>query len=621
MSLEQKRAELERKRQELELKKQRIALARQMKQNTEEAVVPVSNETPRLRQIKTPRAAATLRSTETKIESTEDIDAFLRQQFGVDPEKFTPRVVEPILQPSLNLASVGGSTAPTQQSAAHTAKQPKWEKLKQLKITNEIATATILPKNTQCYSKNVQTIESSLAAQDEAEDKEDVLPSNAGLSDTGSNAWQDVDKDNNTLQDDENTSELDEETVREIEESQSYKEFINRASLFIERCLAAPYNSLQTIMMEKNSKDIEGVNLFGKFTDRVAKHRAVTSVSWSRKHPELFVASYYSRSDVVEYPEGVVLIWNLNLPTRPEHVFHCEEPISCATFYKYDENHIIGGTYSGQIAMWDIRAKETPEFKSVINTKSHTNPIFGLEIIGTKNSHNIVSLSTDGRLCVWTYVKGTITQTQVLDLVVLDESNTKIRKEIVAFALAFPENEANKYFVGGENGSLYLCTRFGSQNGIDKRYDGHFGPITGIDCHPSGDVDFSDLIISSSMDWSVKLWSQKSTKPIFSFDEFDDYVYDVKWSPRHPAVFATVDGTGKLKLWNLNRNTEEPVHTIQVSHRALNKLQWKADGCKIAVGAGGAGGTVFIYSLKDEQFTPQDEDWSKFEQVLVEMHK
>lgn len=45
-------------------------------------------------------------------------------------------------------------------------------------------------------------------------------------------------------------------------------------------------------------------------------------------------------------------------------------------------------------------------------------------------------------------------------------------------------------------------------------------------------------------------------KPLYSFEGADDYVYDVKWSPNHPALFGSVDGTGKFSLWNLNVDTE-----------------------------------------------------------------
>lgn len=44
--------------------------------------------------------------------------------------------------------------------------------------------------------------------------------------------------------------------------------------------------------------------------------------------------------------------------------------------------------------------------------------------------------------------------------------------------------------------------------------------------------------------------------PLYSFEQADDYVYDVKWSPTHPALFASVDGGAKFDLWNLNADTE-----------------------------------------------------------------
>ena len=88
-------------------------------------------------------------------------------------------------------------------------------------------------------------------------------------------------------------------------------------------------------------------------------------------------------------------------------------------------------------------------------------------------------------------------------------------------------------------------------------FEGHQGPVTGIDCHAvPGAIDFSPYFITSSFDWTVKLWNQKEQRPLHSFEDNSDYVYDAKWSPIHPALFATVDGMGRLDLWNLNHDTE-----------------------------------------------------------------
>lgn len=49
-----------------------------------------------------------------------------------------------------------------------------------------------------------------------------------------------------------------------------------------------------------------------------------------------------------------------------------------------------------------------------------------------------------------------------------------------------------------------------SKAGIAEMFEGHQGPVTGISCHNAvGTVDFSHLFITSSFDWTVKLWSIK----------------------------------------------------------------------------------------------------------------
>jgi dynein intermediate chain len=60
---------------------------------------------------------------------------------------------------------------------------------------------------------------------------------------------------------------------------------------------------------------------------------------------------------------------------------------------------------------------------------------------------------------------------------------------------------------------------FYSKSGINQydTYRGHYGAITGLHFHPlSGPVDFSDLFLTSSVDWTVKLWRAK-VSDVFNF--------------------------------------------------------------------------------------------------------
>jgi dynein intermediate chain len=185
--------------------------------------------------------------------------------------------------------------------------------------------------------------------------------------------------------------------------------------------------------------------------------------------------------------------------------------------------------------------------------------------------------------------------------------------EVAITTLDFPSNETSTFWVGTEEGNVYQANRYdraGAKAGLNQHdiYKGHSAPVTRLSFHPGqGSVDFSDLFLTSSVDWTVKLWRSRagatgggagasqgmeaneragegrtnglgsqggvgvsgrggggpmpaggptSIPPIHSFEEATDYVYDVRWHPVNPAVFGTVDGTGKFDLWNLNVDTE-----------------------------------------------------------------
>ena len=75
----------------------------------------------------------------------------------------------------------------------------------------------------------------------------------------------------------------------------------------------------------------------------------------------------------------------------------------------------------------------------------------------------------------------------------------------------------------------------------------------------------SDLILTSSLDWTVKLWSPKavseletSGKPLMTFESSQEYIYDVQWSSKHPSVFASCDAEGYVDVWDINRDKEQP---------------------------------------------------------------
>ena len=303
------------------------------------------------------------------------------------------------------------------------------------------------------------------------------------------------------------------------------------------------------------------------------------------------------------------------------------------SFCEYSPSLIAGGTYSGQVVLWDIRTskrtpdseKRTPVQRSNINSSSHTHPVFCLNIAGTQNAHFLVSTSTDGKMCTWDLDTLSEPRKETLDL----QSGTN--KPIAGTCFSFPVNDANNFVLGSEEGSIFQACLHGAKAGLLGSFEegssdqgstsSHHGPVTGVDFfRATTKGDFSHLFLSSSTDWTVKLWSYRdTTKPLKTFDNAQDYVYDVKWSPINPAVFATADGIGNLEIWHLNKNLEEPYTKLAIGEgkTAINKIEWSGDGKHIAVGS--SDGQVTLVDVAPHLAEASMDEGGKLKETLKEI--
>lgn len=92
----------------------------------------------------------------------------------------------------------------------------------------------------------------------------------------------------------------------------------------------------------------------------------------------------------------------------------------------------------------------------------------------------------------------------------------------------------------------------------------------------------------------------------------NDYLFDVAWSPVHPALFACVDGAGRLDIWNMNKSIEMASISVEVDkRRALNKLKWSPrKGTEIVVGDDH--GDVYLYELNENLSIPKPDEIETF---------
>nr|XP_034316703.1 cytoplasmic dynein 1 intermediate chain 2 isoform X21 [Crassostrea gigas] len=415
--------------------------------------------------------------------------------------------------------------------------------------------------------------------------------------------------------------ELSEEEKKQIMMTEEFQTFFNKTTRVVERALDeeidifVDYAGGESEDMESDLRAGERLKLQRNFFDeRWSKHRTVTSLDWSKQHPELLVASYNANEDSPNDPDGVTLIWNSKFKkTTPEYVFHCQSPVMSSCFAEFHPNLVVGGTYSGQIVLWDNRVnKRTPIQRTPLSAAAHTHPVYCINVVGTQNAHNLISVSTDGKMCSWS-----------LDMLSQPQDSMELQhkqsKAVAVTCFSFLSGDVNNFVVGSEDCTVYTACRHGGKTGISEAFEGHMGPITGIDCHNvPGQIDFSPYFLTSSFDWTLKLWSIKDQKFLHSFEDNSDYVYDVQWSPIHPALFASVDGDGRLDLWNLNNETEVPTASVVAEGGvALNHCRWHGSGSSIAVGDDV--GRIHIYDVAENTANPKMDEWSRFVRTLQEL--
>lgn len=78
-----------------------------------------------------------------------------------------------------------------------------------------------------------------------------------------------------------------------------------------------------------------------------------------------------------------------------------QSDVLSVSFSPYHPTLIFGGSYSGQVLLWDTRAKHLPVLKTPLSATGHTYPIYGMKVVGTQNANNLITGSTDGLVCSW----------------------------------------------------------------------------------------------------------------------------------------------------------------------------------------------------------------------------
>ncbi len=357
------------------------------------------------------------------------------------------------------------------------------------------------------------------------------------------------------------------------------------------------------------------------FFDSNCVNRTINSLQWSLKYTELLLTSYTKPKAILSEKNGLINLWSLALRDFPEFILTSQAEITSSIFHTYTPKLIIGGTFAGQVLLWDTRGKEIPIMKTPLGVigDSHNSPIVGLGVVGTTISNQIISVS-NGIICLWSLsnLSKPIKKIELKS----DENNYQI-KEIGVLCMGMQNYENNNLLIGSDDNSIYQITLHANENEENNKnlvasFKAHEGPIYSVTPHP-GDpfntYNFSQLFLSSSADWTTRLWSKGQVdNPLIVIDNNEDSIYCSKWCPTNASVIACGDGGGNVDFYNFNKDLEVPVYTMNIGKAVVNNISWSYNGKKIAIGD--SDGKVKVFEVSKDIYRGTQEDSMKFDKII-----
>ena len=287
--------------------------------------------------------------------------------------------------------------------------------------------------------------------------------------------------------------------------------------------------------------------------------------------------------------QDVVYVYNSRRTQPIAFRFHHEIQSIC--FNNYQPHLLIGGSSQGHIVVWDIRNAPNPVGVSFPSIRTHSAPIKYVGCVGGPSKNQIVSLSSDGRCCTWSV--DNIKHPLQSNLIQYSRDKVVVTCGGVLKGSA-TQSDSSKVVYASPSGKIFSGLVNATTRTIESTLlggEGHQGGVNALDYHPtSADPSISNLILTAGSDWCCRVWQGDSSVKVGGFS---NAVYDAKWSPTHPAVFAACDASGMVTLWNLLVSTETHIAVLQLEDTttlggrgvAAHKICWDDSGEHLLVGA------------------------------------
>lgn len=390
-----------------------------------------------------------------------------------------------------------------------------------------------------------------------------------------------------------------EKETEKIFKSQNFRRFVRRGSMELNDALEETYTLIEDVLENENPEIAQDLReRITKSTifrdDTVLENHMCSEIRWCQSHAEWFLGVYKALSH--EEHLGKVVIWTLDFKGKPApvHVLYSTKKVNRAVFDPKNENIIFGGLSSGQVVVWDVRVKSTPILKTKPTLANHNLPIFCLEMINDSRRDLLLSISYEGRMCLWN--PNTLQEPEIVEDLTFKTSSGRTTERDSENPLAPMISLVAPGTVPHES-SLVIGTydkiiqRYKVEDIVNQEEEriidhlqAHNAPVCSISykTNPTNRT-LDGLLLSGSFDFTIQLWKPNQTEEkIHTFELHEDYITAVDWNPVHPAMFASADCTGKICIWDLLEDIDYPVYITQTD--PTSSLKWHPDGMKLILG-------------------------------------
>lgn len=309
------------------------------------------------------------------------------------------------------------------------------------------------------------------------------------------------------------------------------------------------------------------------------------------------IAAGYGNTRVVDncLSNGVLAVWTVKNCNVPLRFYESSAPVTSLSFSKTNPNLLAMGDFQGSLKIFDVRrkAKQPIMCSDDLDELKHLESILEIDWVcksqGREDqAESLVSISADGKLLEWS-MKKTLDVSELKQITqsanpLLNEQNEMHSRNFRysgGFSFDFNKKDPNIYLIATEDGIIHKCSKSYKEQYLES-YFSHTGPIYKVRHNPF----HSDVFISCSADWSVRIWNSKSEAPVFVLKSLDlyDEVLDCRWNPFCSTSFASACKDGRVEMWDLALKNLDPIFILKGNGRARTCLEFSATNPTMMVG-------------------------------------